>query len=282
MVTSEPDVYEVGSAYNRGWQGGAVGLSHQSGTVSIRNCQVVAAFLGVKCNELQYHHHSVLHLYSVRLVVEFVWIDARMIWRGDNTWGKDLLMLGLGEIPVGTRVLTITATAISRTNSRFHLPVSGASGRVQGARVDVLTKATAANITRIVTVQISRGSAWLARSGREWRRAECSWKMIFHKINQCKALQQLLRDCSNRWCQFSFFLSNGIVSGKRKTWESLPMQCFTAEWYTQKRFQVHAMLKVELNLCNLRVKKSHLQFMNFILWYLSSYMIDQGCQKTHT
>ena len=85
MVTSEPDVYEVGSAYNCGWQGGAAGLSHQSGTVSIRNCKVVAAFLGVKCNELQYHHHSVLHLYSVRLVVEFVWIETRMIWRGDNT-----------------------------------------------------------------------------------------------------------------------------------------------------------------------------------------------------
>ena len=52
MVSSEPDVYEVGSADDRGWQGRAVGLPHQSGTVSIRNGKVVAARLGVECNEL--------------------------------------------------------------------------------------------------------------------------------------------------------------------------------------------------------------------------------------
>ena len=51
-VTSEPDVYDVGFAYDRGWQGGAFGLPHQSCTVSIRNCQVVAACLGVECDEL--------------------------------------------------------------------------------------------------------------------------------------------------------------------------------------------------------------------------------------
>ena len=68
-------------------------------------------------------------------------------------------------------MLTLTAACRAKMSQ---LPESGPSGCVGGTVKDVFAIAAAANITMIVALQGSRGSAGLAESGGEGRRAECS------------------------------------------------------------------------------------------------------------
>ena len=62
-----------------------------------------------------------------------------------------------------------------------------------------------------------------------------------------------------------------------------PLQSFSkaAERLLQLMLSVNVGFVSPVDYCDLS-RKSHSQFLSFILWYWSSYMADQGCQKTHT
>ena len=88
MVCMEQDIDDICPAWDIGWQGDTTGHPHQGCPVAVRDCHPVCIFLSREVGELQCDHQSLLHLYFVRHP-QMIRILSRVIWRCDNTWGKE-------------------------------------------------------------------------------------------------------------------------------------------------------------------------------------------------
>ena len=185
-ISTEHQLDDVACACYVGRKGGAAALLHQGCTVPVRDCQVVVAsgspwkFGNVKCSELQRKDQSLLHLDCLCLQ-QPVWIVVRVAWWGDFTCGKEYELNKRKIFNDFLLPLTFAATAVCRlcrARRWWHLPESSTSGWAVRDTWDceALSTIAAAVVLRfIVAVQFSRESAGLARSGRDWERAERTW-----------------------------------------------------------------------------------------------------------